>query len=371
MAGFESACQVNAAGERVDMIAGVQHDAQALRDYQLLSSVNIRCARDGIRWHLIDRSNGYYDFSSFLPMLQASRKAGLQIAWNLCHYGWPDGLDVFSPEFVKRFARFSGAVAKLIREETEEPPLFTPVNEISFLAWAGGSRRIMFPYADGRDDELKQQLIRATLAACDAIRDVMPRARFLYPEPVIHVVAPDGRPDLAAEASGYNESQFEVWDTIAGRKNPSLGGAEHYLDIVGLNYYHSNQWEHPAGRLRWEDEPRDSRWKPFHQLIAVNWKRYQKPLMISETSHFGSGRARWIREMSQEVYHARIRGIPVEGICLYPILDRYDWDNKQHWHNSGLWDMSPGDPSMHRVLNTEYAAALHECQQLLGSIGCR
>jgi UDP-galactopyranose mutase len=200
---------------------------------------------------------------------------------------------------------------------------------------------------------------------------VIPRVRFLYPEPVIHVVAPPDRPDLAADAAGYNESQFEVWDMIAGRKDPFLGGAEHYLDIVGLNYYHSNQWEHPAGRLRWEDEPRDPRWVPFHQLIAANWKRYQKPLMVSETSHFGSGRSRWIREMTQEVYHARLLGIPVEGICLYPILDRYDWENKQHWHNSGLWDMSPGDPSLRRVINVEYAAALRESQQLLATIGCR
>lgn len=350
------------------MIAGIQHDAQVLNDYQLLSSVNIRCARDGIRWHLVDRS-GRYDFSSFLPMLQAAIQTGVQVAWNLCHYGWPDGIDIFSSAFVDRFAGFARAIAALIREHSDSIPIFTPVNEVSFLSWAA-ARNLMFPHAEGRDNEIKQQLVRATLAACHAIHDVDPRARFLYPEPVIHVVAPPENPKLVAEAASITESQYEVWDMIAGRQQPSLGGAERYLDIIGLNYYHSNQWEHPKGRLRWEEEPRDPRWVPFHQLLAANWKRYSRPLLVSETSHFGAGRARWICEMAREVYRARQLGVPVEAICLYPILDRFDWENRQHWHNSGLWDMSPNDPTLRRVLNVEYAAALRQSQQLLASIGC-
>jgi hypothetical protein len=368
MAGFESACQVNSAGERVDLIAGVLHDVHAREDYKLLHTVNIRCARDGVRWHLIDKG-GSYDFSSFLPLLLASIEAEVQVAWNLCHYGWPDGLDVFSGEFVDRFALYARATAKVVREHTDTVPFFTPVNEISFFSWAG-SRRIMYPYAEGRDDELKQQLVRASVAACDAIWDVDPRARFLYPEPVIHVFPPADRPDLIEPSAQYTESQYEVWDMIAGRKQPSLGGGERYLDILGLNYYHSNQWEHSGSRLRWEDEPRDPRWVPFREMVAANWKRYKKPLVISETSHFGAGRSRWIREMSREVYEARLQGVPVEGICLYPILDRYDWENKSHWHNSGLWDMEPADPTLRRVINAEYATALHESQLLLASIGC-
>ncbi len=39
-------------------------------------------------------------------MLQAARDTGTQVIWDMMHYGWPDDLDVWSPAFVDRFARW-------------------------------------------------------------------------------------------------------------------------------------------------------------------------------------------------------------------------------------------------------------------------
>ena len=55
----------------------------------------------------------------------------------------------------------------------------------------------------------------------------------------------------------------------------------------------------------------------------------------------------------------------MEGICLFPILDRYEWDNPDHWHNSGLWDLSVADDTYLRILNVPYAEALHQARELL------
>ncbi len=193
---------------------------------------------------------------------------------------------------------------------------------------------------------------------------VDPRARFTFPEPVINVLPPRSRPDLAIAAEQYRRSQFEAWDMIAGYAQPELGGHPKYLDILGANFYHSNQWEiEGEGRLRWEDEPRDDRWRPLHQMLAEVWTRYQRPLYIAETSHFGSGRARWIREIGEEVCKAWHTETPLAGVCLYPILDRYDWGDRNHWHNSGLFDLvTEGDERLRRVPNAEYAAALLETE---------
>jgi hypothetical protein len=92
-------------------------------------------------------------------------------------------------------------------------------------------------------------------------------------------------------------------------------------------------------------------------------------LFVSETSHFGAGRARWILEIGRAVRDAKARGIPVDGICLYPILDRYDWENREHWHNSGLWDIEHRSSGLARVLNAEYAAAVREVLHLIESVG--
>ena len=81
------------------------------------------------------------------------------------------------------------------------------------------------------------------------------------------------------------------------------------------------------------------------------------------TSHVGVGRAEWIRELTDEVVLAIEGGVPLEGICLYPILDRFEWENPQHWHNSGLWDFDiQSDGTFARVLNEPYAEELRRSQ---------
>jgi hypothetical protein len=367
IAGFEDSCQINSAGVRLDMTAALQHDRFAAEDYRLIRGVGMSTARDGLRWHLIDRG-GRYDWSSWLPMLEAARSEGVQVIWDLCHYGWPDDLDIFSPEFVSRFARFAGEAARLHREHTDETPFWSPVNEMSFFAWAA-SRELMFPNAFGRGGEIKCQLVRAAIAAMDAIWDVDARARMLFPEPLIHNVPPRRRPWLTGPAKAQRDSQFEAWDMIAGRRSPELGGAEKYLDIVGVNFYAANQWEVPGGRkLHWDAGSDDPRWLPLHQLLLEVNERYRRPIVIAETSHYGIGRAPWLDEIAAESRRALELGAALEGVCLYPILDRFDWEDPTHWHNSGLFDMHKSDAGVYvRTLNEEYGRALRAAEKTIDS----
>ena len=372
MGGYECSTHINTSGRRLDMIAGVGHDIQAEQDYKLLKTVGMRAARDGVRWHLVDRTgDGHYDWSSFEPMFETAQRQGIQIVWDLCHYGWPDGLDIFSSVFVSRFANFARAVAQFIKDRSADVPFYSPMNEMNFFAW-GASRHLIFPFAHGKDDKLKRQIARAAIAACEAILHVDSRARFVFPEPLIQAMPPRNRPDLIAIANEHHEAQFEAWDLIAGIQQPDLGGHPRYLDIIGANFYADNQWEVCGdGHLAWDAEPRDGRWVPVHQLLAKLYKRYRRPLFLAETSHVGVGRARWILEISSEIHLARELGIPVEGICLYPILDRFDWERREHWHNSGLWDLQRrSDGKLVRVLNQSYASALRQAQALLASVGC-
>jgi hypothetical protein len=58
------------------------------------------------------------------------------------------------------------------------------------------------------------------------------------------------------------------------------------------------------------------------------------------------------------------KGVPLWGVCLYPIIDRPDWDHFTPWHQAGLWDAelhSDGQPD-HRVLYEPYAKALRKAQ---------
>lgn len=363
LAGFESACHINKAGLRLNMLALTQHDSQVNTDYALLRSINIRTVRDGTCWPIIERG-GKFDFASFLPMLEAARQQNMQVIWNVFHYGCPDDVDIFSAVFIDRFARYCSALAHFIHEHTDRVPFYTPINEISFLSWAAGQVGYIHPYEVDRGWELKRQLIRAAIAGIEAIWQVNPKARIVQVEPLIHVVHPKGHPELAQQAEDQRASQFEAWDMMIGELEPELGGQPKYLDIMGANYYHSNQWEYPDQRLRWEDTPRDERWVPLHQLLAEIYDRYRRPIFMAETSHFGEGRGLWLREVYREVNQAMAHGVPMEGITIYPIIDRPDWDNIDHWHNSGLWDLIPDEKGrLQRVINEEYAAVLREIQQ--------
>jgi beta-glucosidase/6-phospho-beta-glucosidase/beta-galactosidase len=367
--GFEAASHINEAGRRLDMIAATQHDIQVDQDYQLLKSVGIRTVRDAVRWPLVER-NGTFDFSSLAPMLVAAEKHQMQVIWTLCHYGWPDDVDVFSADFPRRMARFSTEVARFVQSHTTRLPFYTPINEISFLSWAAGEVGWFHPFGRGRGVELKRQLISAVIASCDALWAVDRRARVVHVDPIIHVVPPVAHPELTAAAAQQRESQFEAYDMLAGIVSPELGGHPRYLDIMGVNFYHSNQWEFPDVRLRWEDSPRDARWLPFHHLLMEIYDRYRRPLLVGETSHIGVGRADWLREIAAELWSANDAGVPLEGICLFPIIDRMDWNDEHHWHNSGLWDLKVHpDGRLERVLHEEYAAELRHSQALLARCG--
>ncbi len=348
------------------MIAAVQHDTRARGDYALLKTVGIRTARDAVRWHLMDKGGGEYDFSSFAPMLDAALAEGIQVIWDLCHYGFPDGLNLLKPEFVDRFGKFCKAVATFVRDRTDEVPYYSPVNEINFFCW-GASRDLMYPYAFGRDNEIKLQLIRAAIAGTEAVWSVDPRARISWPEPSINILPPIDRPDLRNEAEALRMAQYEAWDMISGRLRPELGGKPEYLDIPGSNFYADNQWEIQGhGHLQWHEVPRDPRWRPYSEMLKELWERYRRPVYVAETSHVGVGRARWIRELSEQTAVALKAGVPVHGICLYPALDRFDWQDPTHWHNSGLWDFADGPAGLFdRVLNPDYAEALSDSEALL------
>ncbi|HEX2135889.1 MAG TPA: beta-glucosidase [Microvirga sp.] len=323
--GFEGATHRRRDGRRLDLIAATGHDVNAAADYRMLARHGIQTVRDGLRWHLIETSPGHYDWSSFLPMLWAARDTGTQVIWDICHWGWPDDLDIWSPAFIDRFARFAAAAARLVKDETDAVPFYVPVNEISFWSWAGGSLGYISPLARGRGKELKGIIVRAAIAAIEAVRAVEPRARIVSAEPTIHVIPRSDDPQGHA-ARDYTLAQFEALDFLSGRHRPELGGRPDYIDIIGVNFYLHNQWV-DGGLPVSLDHPQ---YRPLRQLLADIHHRYRRPLFVAETGIEGDTRAAWLRVVGCEVGSARQAGVPVEGICLYPITDYPGWVDERH-----------------------------------------
>ena len=331
--GFECSTHVRRDGRRLDMSSSTAHDRWAYEDYARLRDVGIRTARDGIRWHRIESPEGRFDWSTAVAMLRAARRAGIRVVWDLLHFGWPDFVDVFSPDFPPRFERFVRAFLPVLGDEADETPYLAPVNEISFLSFAGGEEGFFNPFAKRRGDELKAQLVRASIAACGAIRGVFPRARLAHTDPIIHIIADPRRPQDRRRAEAYRQSQFAAWDMISGRERPELGGDPSFLDVLGLNYYIHNQWVLDDGVV----VPTHPQHLPLRYMLREVFERYARPMFIAETGIEDDVRPSWLHYVGKEVRGARRLGTDVEGICLYPIVNHPGWEDDRHCHN-GLWD---------------------------------
>jgi beta-glucosidase/6-phospho-beta-glucosidase/beta-galactosidase len=330
--GFECSSHRHQTGRRLDLLACTQHDRFVAADYRRLRERGILTARSGIRWHLIEPAPGRYDFTSFLPQLRSAGDCGIQVIWDLCHYGWPEDVDVFRPEFVRRFARLAREFARVYAGETDARLIFCPINEISFLSWAGGDVAYLNPHAVERGFELKAQLVRAAIEGAEAVWNVLPEARIAQVEPAIHIVARPERPQDAHAAACHRAAQFQAWDMLSGRMWPQLGGDPKYLDILGLNYYNRNQWYHGGGVI----DRLNPLYRPFADILREVHERYGRPMFVAETGVEDGGRADWLRYVTSEVLAALDDGLPVEGICWYPIVNHPGWDDDRPCHN-GLW----------------------------------
>jgi beta-glucosidase/6-phospho-beta-glucosidase/beta-galactosidase len=369
LGGFECSTHRRRDGRRLDMLAQTHHDSLAAQDYRQLTEHGIRTVRDGVRWHLVEAAGpGQYDWSPVLPLLRAAREQGCQVIWDLCHYGWPDWLDIWSADFVPRFADYAAAFARLCVAETGAAPWVCPMNEISFVAWAGGSVAHINPFAEHRGNELKRQVVRATLAATRAIRAATPGARFFTVEPRIHIVPRPGREaEDGPEVDALNAGQWEAWDMLAGRMEPELGGAPDMLDVVGVNFYWNNQWWH-HGAYGMPLSTFDERWRPLRLLLADVHARYGRPLFVAETSCEDARRAPWLRYVAEEVRGAIAQGLPVEGICLYPVLSHPGWDNDRYCPN-GLFELESRQGR--RVVHAPLAEELRRQQEAFDALLAR
>jgi beta-glucosidase/6-phospho-beta-glucosidase/beta-galactosidase len=325
LAGFECSTHRRWDNERLDMLDLTGHARLCESDYALAAQHGMRAARDGFRWHLIEKDQGQYDWSSIRPMLQAARRQGTRVIWDLCHYGYPDWLDPWSAAFPDNFARFCAAAVRLIRDESGEPPLICAVNEISFWAWLGAKEGKINPHGIERAHAFKRQLVKVALAGVRAAKRADAESVVICAEPLINIVRDTNNEVDIRAAMDYHRAQYEAVDLMLGRMEPELGGFQDALDIIGVNFYPHNQWRIRGGFVPLGHHD----YEPLSSLLREAHERYGKPLLIAETGAEHSARPAWISYVCQEVRDALKQGVPVAGICLYPVTEYRGWDNER------------------------------------------
>ena len=369
ISGFECSTFLWKDKKRRNLIAETQHDRHVREDYQKLRELGIAVAREGIPWPLVE-VEGNRDFSSIDPAIEAMNEQQILPIWDLCHYGYPDDLDPFSEDFIQRFADYCRAAAEYVIPKIRGPHFFTPINEITFFSFCGGEWGWVAPYRNTKEDRFKFRLAlcKAAIAGVNAIREVDPEARMIHIDPLVQVVAPRDRPDLAEAAREETfVDTFLAWDILYGKEHPELGGSPEILDIVGANNYSFGQMEYREKGPHAALDPGDDRILPLCDLLREVWERYHRPMIIGETSGLGQGRAAWLNDVMEESLAAVDSGIDLHGICLFPAVDMPDWHTGEWLHN-GICDLQDADGILKRVPAENYINELRRWQKELNRV---
>jgi len=341
MAGFECSSHRRRDGVRLDLIRATGHDRHVQNDYRQCRELGLTTLRDGLRWHRIETAPGRYDWSSWQPMLEAAEEHGLQIVWDLFHYGAPDHVDQAGPDFARRFTDFAVAALEFRETVTRRPPAVVPLNEINFHSWAIDEG--YFPRL-GPDERgwFKRQLVRAAIMSARAIKRRWPQSIITWAEPLIHIAPHDRRRPTVRSAEANLQGMYEAYDWILGLAEPELGGDPSLADVVGVNFYPHNQWYLDGPTIPMGHHE----YRPLADMLVEFAARYGKPIWVSETGAEGSARPAWLHYVCDEVRAAQRKGAAVEGICVYPVTAYPGWDNSRHCH-VGLFSTIDSEGTRH------------------------
>ena len=306
---------------RIDLVAATQHDRFAALDYSLLHALGLGWTREDVRWHLCEPEPGCYTFEHLEPVLAAARQHGITVIWSWMHYGCPTFYSPLDPDFPARFAALGEAHARWLLQHSVEQIYIAPVNEISYYTWRACRRdHAWYPFGVGRDYVLKQQLIAAHKQGYQALKALDATAKVLQIDPFYYATGNPNDADSMREARGWCNAAMEAFDALV-----------EYTDILGVNFYPDGQvqcvWdERHQCFQRWMLPHADPRRIDCVQMLRLMQARYPgKPFIIAETSQRAGRLLPWLRHMTAEAIQAINEGIPLLGMCWYPVLDVIDW----------------------------------------------
>jgi hypothetical protein len=311
---------------RQDEVRLIRHDEFLDTDYQLLVDIGCVGVRDAARWYVSNPAKGVFDWSWMDRVVAAADRHKLKLYIDLWHYGYPDWMDLMSPEAPEQFAMFAREVA------LRYPSIhyWCVANEPSLLLELGGRLGRWQPFQRRKDTTvLRRQIARMMIRASQEILNIKPNDYLIVPEPW-H--ATDRTPE---------DKQAAIIDTVLGLRDPELGGSDQLVTMIGLNHY------------------RDSTLPPFHKLIVNAQKRWpNKELWITETSGPPRGwkQSEWLWWMLAETRLAMLEGVHIPVFTWAPVISMYDWVDETVQLHNGVWAIDERDGS--RVPNGNMLEAI-------------
>lgn len=334
---------------------------RALDEYQLMGhyehwredlalgrELGLQALRWGVPWYRVEPFPGEFDWSwtdQVIPYLVEDLK--ITPILDLMHYGCPFWLrrEFASDEYPQAVAAYAKAFAERYKGLVR---WYTPLNEPIVNALFCGKKGLWPPYLRGDAGYIRVmlQLVRGIQRTVEALKEVDPGAVMVHVEAT--GLARAAREDLQVLAVEDQRRGFLGYDLLTGRVDAEhplftwllrngagpdeirdVGRAAIPLDVIGLNFY--PQWStqqvsvNRKGRLEYRAVEQDG--AGFVHLIEDYYKRYNVPVMVTETSAKGAVdvRSRWLAASVAAIRQLREGGVPVLGYTWFPLFTMIDW----------------------------------------------
>ncbi len=365
-------------GRTLDEYELTGHYEQMEDDLAMFAELGLRAVRYGIPWHRINPAPGVWDYTWADRPLERLLDLGIQPVVDLVHYGLPGWIEGawLHPRLPDYMAEYAARIAERYRGRIHT---YTPLNEPRVTAWYCGRLGWWPPFRRSW-----RGFVAVMLGLCRGIVATVERQRAIDPDIVhAHVDATDlyaaASPGLEIEVRRRQEMVFLALDLVSGAVRPghplhgwllAHGAAaadlewfeEHAigLDLVGINLYplfsEKALLRDAGGRLR--IRMRYAAADIVDRLAELYWRRYRRPLFISETASLGSvaRRMAWLDDSVAATARVRARGVPLIGYTWWPLFALVTWGYREgtkpphdYIRQMGLWDLKAGPAGFERV----------------------
>ena len=343
---------------RRDQLEECGHYARWRDDLRLTRELGLKVLRYGLPIHRIYLGPGKYDWEFADLVMAELRRLELTPILDLLHFGVPDWLGNFqNPELPVHFADYCGAVA----ERYPWVRYYTPVNEIYVSARMSAKDGLWNEQL--RDDRAfvtaLKHLVAASILGTQMIAKHRPDCIIVQSESAEYLHEAKATPSAAVTMT--NKQRFISLDLLYAKPCDSdvaywlqdngltreeydwfMAGEPPGYQIMGNDYYGRNERIMlPDGSMCPAQDVLG-----WYQITHEYYRRYQKPVMHTETNVFEAEAApSWLWKQWMNVLRMRRDGVPVLGFTWYSLIDQIDWDVALASRNGtvnacGLYDLN-------------------------------
>jgi beta-glucosidase len=328
----------------VDQFAWTRHRQRVRDDLLLAREAGAGAVRYGITWPEVETSPGCYDWRAVDEVVAICEDLGLELIWDLVHFGVPAHLEggFLDPSFPDAFAAYAEAFVQRYRGRVD---MITPLNEPYITTYFRAGWGIWPPHLEGREGfaRMLAPILVGLRRAIRAIKRVAPETEIWLNDGADSFHPLDPRD--AAEGTFLTHQRYAVFDLLCGdadarRETGAWLVAAGFpadlvddgavpVDVIGLDYYPETEHDFELGVA---GTPILSVARDPVGLAATcraYHARYGLPLFIAESSAAGddANRRRWLAWSLDEIRCARAAGVDVVGYTWWPLFDHVDWNS--------------------------------------------